>query len=117
MKIFALRLFLLLAAIALLNSSAAIAATITVNSTADPAGSNPSITIPQLGATITLRDAVNAVRNSGGTHTITFDPSLAGQTIYLSQVGDAISALVTGVNTGPSNNMTIQGLTGNNGIT
>ena len=71
---------------------AAGAATITVNSTADPAGFNQNITIPQLGATVTFRDAVSAAANSGGTNTITFSPSLAGQTINLSQLpGNAMS--------------------------
>lgn len=100
--------------------SAARAATITVNSTADPAGFNWGITIPQLGSTVTLRDAFNAARNTGGTHTITFAPSLAGQTIYLLHVGrpgvpntafDAVDSAA------PNVYITIQGLTGNSGIT
>ena len=106
-------------AILLFATAIAQAVTITVNSTADPAGYNNSITIPQLGATITLRDAVNAVRNSGGTHTITFDPSLAGQTIYLSQQapaggGAALFPHQIGLS---AVNLTLQGLTGNNGVT
>ncbi|HEX8680293.1 MAG TPA: hypothetical protein VF683_10055, partial [Chthoniobacterales bacterium] len=119
MKTTRLRLFLLLAAIALLSARAAIAATITVNSTADPAGYNNGILIPQLGATVTLRDAIVAVRNTGGTHTITFDPSLAGKTIYLSQQDPSSInvALVPHQGGGPAKNLTLQGLTGNNGVT
>lgn len=92
-------------------------ATITVNSTADPAGFNPNITIVQLGGTITLRNAMNAVRNTGGTHTITFAAALAGQTIVLSREGDSQThvALVMGDQT--TYNLTVQGLTGNNGVT
>ncbi len=90
--------------------SAARAVTITVNSSADPAGFNGNITIPQLGATVTLRDAVNATRNTGGTNTITFAPSLAGQTISLSQ------GLLWPLDPQVAN-LTIQGLAGNNGVT
>lgn len=96
------------------------AATITVNSTADPAGFNNNITIAQLGVTVTLRDAVNAVRTTGGTHTITFAPALAGQTILLSQVGDtdANAALVLNAgNPNVTNNLAILGLTGSDGVT
>jgi hypothetical protein len=117
MKTLRLRLFLLLAAIALL-SRAAIADTIVVNSTADPAGFNNNITIPQLGSTITLRDAIAAVRNTGGTHTITFAPSLAGQTIYLThQTPDTNDAFFPYQVGQTAVNLTIQGLTGNSGIT
>jgi CSLREA domain-containing protein len=103
----------------LLDASSAVAATITVNSTADPAGYNNQITIPQLGATVTLRDAVNAVRNTGGTHTITFAPTLAGQTIFLSQgQTNSGSALFPHQIGAAAVNLTIQGLTGDhNGIT
>ncbi|MDR3459996.1 MAG: right-handed parallel beta-helix repeat-containing protein [Verrucomicrobiae bacterium] len=96
------------------------AATIVVNSTADPAGYNQQITIAQLGATVTLRDAFNAAINEGGQNTITFAPGLAGQTIYLSQTatGDADTALDMSY-PGFENqyDLTIQGLTGNSGVT
>ena len=71
-------------------------ATITVNSTADPAGFNPNINIPQLGATITLRDAVNAANNTAGDDEIIFAPGLAGQTLLLKQIG--ASTPITGPN-------------------
>lgn len=61
------------------------AANIVVNSTADPAGYNPSIIFGTLGTTVTLRDAVNAANNTAGDDTNTFDPALAGQTITLQQ--------------------------------
>ncbi|HEV3410085.1 MAG TPA: hypothetical protein VG095_07315, partial [Chthoniobacterales bacterium] len=63
------------------------AATIVVNSTDDPAGYDPNITIATLGPTVRLRDAVNAANNTAGDDTIVFDPALAGQTITLAQVG------------------------------
>jgi hypothetical protein len=99
---------------------AANAATIVVNSTADPAGYNQTITIAQLGATVTLRDAFNAAINAGGVNTITFDPSLAGQTIYLSQkstadAGSAIDMSYQGFEN--QYDLTIQGLAGNQGVT
>jgi hypothetical protein len=83
-----------LAAAGLVAAAAAVfpltapAATIVVNSTNDPSGFSPSITVATLGSTVTLRDAVNAANNTGGSQTITFAPSLAGATIYLLQVGD-----------------------------
>ena len=95
------------------------AATIVVNSTADPAGYNPAITIGQLSSTITLRDAVNAAVNAGGNNTVTFAPSLAGQTIYLSQAADSVGPSAFSVCNGNQlpGFLTIQGLPGNNGIT
>ena len=95
MKTLRLRVSLLVAAIVLLNS-AAIADTITVNSTADPAGYNNAITIAQLGATVTLRDAVNAANNTAGDDEIAFAPALSGQAILLTQVG--ASTPITGPN-------------------
>jgi hypothetical protein len=106
----------LLAAALLLRAASASAVTITVNSAADPAGFNAGITIAQLGTTITLRDAVDAVSNTGDTHTITFAPSLAGSTINLSGDPYGRSALLVG-RAFASCNMTIQGATGNAGIT
>jgi CSLREA domain-containing protein len=115
---------LLFIALLLCGLSAARAATITVNSTADPAGANHTITIAQLGATVTLRNAINAARNTGGTHTITFAPSLAGQTIYVANWDPTISwtgfridgQSFSGAPHTPFN-LTIQGLTGNSGVT
>ncbi|MCH7224966.1 choice-of-anchor Q domain-containing protein [Haloferula sp. A504] len=91
--------------------------TIVVNSTADPAGFNQGITVAGLGSTVTLRDAVNAVCNSGTGHTITFDPALAGQTIELSQEATSGSALLFYNIPGQASYLTIQGLTGPAGIT
>ena len=59
------------------------AANLVVNSNADPVGFNPNITIATLGPVVTLRDAINAANNTGGTNVITFDPSLNGGTITL----------------------------------
>ncbi len=104
----------------LLAALPARADTIVVNSTADPAGFNGSITIPTLGATVTLRDAVNAVNNTGGTHTITFAPALAGQTIQLSQIGNTNgggSALKVQGFLSQERTVTFQGLTGGSGVT
>ena len=64
------------------------AANIVVNSSADPAGFNPNITVATLGSPVTLRDAVNAANNTAGDDVITFDPALNGQTITLTHVGD-----------------------------
>lgn len=89
------------------------AATITVNSTNDPAGFNTAITTNGLGATITLRDAINAAKNSGATNTIVFDPTLAGKTFYLTNSQDSslgVSAFFFSAST-----LTIQGPT-NGGI-
>ena len=107
---------------ALLGPVAGQAATTVVNTAADPAGYNYGITVATLGTTVTLRDAVNAARNTGGNQLITFDPSLAGQTINLSYADEASasgsSALVTGSNQQPTPcDLTIQGLTGNLGVT
>jgi predicted outer membrane repeat protein len=99
---------------------AAQAATIVVNSTADPAGYNQQITIAQLGSTVTLRDAFNAAINQGGQNTITFAPALAGQTIHLSQTatGNADSALdMSYPELLAQYDLTIQGLTGDSGVT
>lgn len=99
----------------LLGRIAAPAATITVNSTNDPGGFNTNITVATLGATVTLRDAINAANNSGGANVITFDPSIAGQTLRLTNVQDTrigASALVIS-----ATNLTVQGLTGNAGVT
>jgi hypothetical protein len=83
----------LLAAIVMLAAAAvAQAATITVNTTTDPAGFNANITIAQLGATVTLRDAVNAANNTAGNDEIVFAPALGGQTITLSQVGLSVGS-------------------------
>ena len=111
MKTLALRFVL---GFVLLATPIARAARITVNSAADPAGFNFNITVAQLGATITLRDAVNAARNSGGLNTIVFNASLAEQTINLLHVGDATtaSALVGTSNQNIDGHLVIQGLTG-----
>lgn len=113
--------YLLLITLGLLAPFAASHAdTIVVNSTADPAGFNAAITIPTLGATVTLRDAVNAVNNSGGSHTITFAPALAGQTIQLSQIGNTNgggSALKVQGFLSQERTVTFQGLTGGAGVT
>jgi len=61
------------------------AATITVNSTNDPAGFNPAVTVGTLGPTVTLRDAVNAANNTAGDEVIVFDSALNGSTIALIQ--------------------------------
>lgn len=96
----------------------AIAATIVVNSAADPAGFNPGITIATLGPTVTLRDAFNAANNAGGSNLITFDPGLAGQTINLTQIGDGTGPTALSMsNRAKPNDLTIQGLTGGPGIT
>lgn len=117
MRTFLCRLSILLA---VLNSSAALAATITVNSNADLAGFNPNITIAQLGATVTLRDAVNAANNTPGDDEVVFAPALSGQTILLAQVGastpiagpddamlSALSATSTMTVRGPAGGVTI----------
>jgi len=99
------------------------AATIVVNSTADPAGFDPFITIDQLGPVVTLRDAVNAAETNPGDDIITFDPNLAGQTITLTEYstvpgGGTDSALqVARKSFGNTQGLTIQGLTGDAGIT
>lgn len=77
-------------------------ATILVNSTNDPAGYNTNLTVGTLGSTVTLRDAVTAANNTPGDDTITFDPSLGGKTIPLSQSGLFIPH-VTGVVTNDDN--------------
>ncbi len=62
----------------------------------------------------TLREAVNAANANVNASVITFSPSLAGQTISLSTVGDTTfgpSALVV------STPVTIRGLSGNSGVT
>ena len=61
------------------------AATITVNSTNDPAGFNTNLTVGTLGPTVTLRDAVTAANNTPGDDTIVFDASLNGAIIRLIQ--------------------------------
>ena len=61
------------------------AATITVNSTNDPAGFNTNLTVGTLGPTVTLRDAVTAANNTPGDDVIAFDAALSGQTIRLYQ--------------------------------
>lgn len=71
--------------LALLVPGASHAATITVNSTNDPVGFNTAITVGTLGATVTLRDAVNAANNTAGADTIVFDPSLNGATVGMRQ--------------------------------
>ncbi|MDQ2919108.1 MAG: hypothetical protein M3R10_04440, partial [Verrucomicrobiota bacterium] len=76
-------LIFLLAALA-----SAQAASIVVNSTADPTGFDPNITVATLGSTVTLRDAVNAANNTGGTNTVAFNASLAGGIIALGIDGD-----------------------------
>ncbi len=100
-----------LAAILAVFSPITKAATITVNSTNDPAGFNSAITIGTLGATVTLRDAMNAAVNTGGANTITFAPSLAGSTIGLVQGTAPSVPAAFGLS------ITIQGLNGNRGIT
>ncbi|RYD33412.1 MAG: hypothetical protein EOP87_11025, partial [Verrucomicrobiaceae bacterium] len=92
--------------------------TITVNSAADPAGYNPYITLAQLGPTITFRDALNAANSGGGANTINFAPELAGSIITLNhmQEDNGPSAFVVGFDHIASH-VTIQGLTGENGIT
>ncbi len=62
------------------------AANLVVNSNADPVGFNPNITIATLGPVVTLRDAINAANNTGGTNVITFDPSLNGGEITLNRI-------------------------------
>ncbi|MDR3377132.1 MAG: choice-of-anchor Q domain-containing protein [Verrucomicrobiae bacterium] len=71
----------------LLGPIAAPAATIIVNGTNDPAGYNSNITVATLGATVTLRDAVNAANNTPGDDTITFAPALGGAVVQLSLTG------------------------------
>jgi hypothetical protein len=89
------------------------AATIVVNSAADPAGYNAGITIATLGTTVTLRDAVNAANNSGSGNTITFDSALAGGQITLGQVGDTATGssalgITANINIiGPANGLTL----------
>jgi hypothetical protein len=61
------------------------AATITVNSTNDPAGFNTNLTVGTLGSSVTLRDAVTAANNTAGDDVIVFDPTLNGATIALIQ--------------------------------
>ncbi len=78
-------------------------ATFVVNSTADIASPPPG--------TVTLRSAVLAADADGGPDTITFSPSLAGQTITLSLVGDGTagpSALPVG-SAGAATTVTIDG--------
>jgi len=66
-------------------------------------------------ADLSLREAIYIAENlRAGADTITFDPALAGQTIFLSQVGTYAFG-PTGL--GISTDITIQGLTGNSGIT
>src|SRR5438067_7418773 len=80
------------------------AATITVTSSPDSVGTCP-------GATCTLRQAVTDAQAGD---TISFDASLAGQTISLSTIGDTTygpSALLI------NKQITIAGLAGNSGIT
>lgn len=86
----------------MIASSRVSAATITVNSTNDPAGFNTNLTVGTLGPTVTLRDAVTAANNTPGDDTITFDPSLGGRKIPLSQSGLFIPH-VTGVVTNDDN--------------
>lgn len=74
-------------ALVALGSLPARAAVITVNSTNDPAGFDTTLTVGTLGPTVTLRDAVTAANNTPGDDTITFDASLGGKTIPLSQAG------------------------------
>ncbi len=112
-----LGLLLVAAALAGLLGVPAKAATITVNSTNDPAGFDPDITIAGLGATVTLRDAFNAAVNTLGDDTIVFDAALAGQTIGLTHVGGAQSALAAGAGNKPIGDLTVQGLVGGQGIT
>lgn len=92
--------------------------TITVNSTADPVGFNPNITMAQLGPKITFRDALNAANLTGGATTINFSPALAGSVITLnhSQETRGPSAFLVGFDHIASQ-ITVQGLTGENGIT
>ncbi|HJT82648.1 MAG TPA: choice-of-anchor Q domain-containing protein, partial [Chthoniobacterales bacterium] len=78
---------LLSIALLVCSLSVARAATITVNTTTDPAGFNPNITVSQLTSTVTLRDAVNAANNTPGNDEIVFPPEMGGQTIYLTQIG------------------------------
>jgi len=70
-------------------------ATVTVTNTADALHYNTNATITDLtnhtnlssgntDTTITLRDAINAANNSGGSNTITFASGVFGQTITLS---------------------------------
>jgi CSLREA domain-containing protein len=84
------------------------ALTVTTSVDEDDGSTNPA-----LGTGASLREAVNHANSLGGAQTITFSPALAGQTMSLT---------ITGDNTfGPSAlrvnaNLTIQGLTGTNGI-
>jgi CSLREA domain-containing protein len=78
-----------LVALVLMLPGTGLAATITVNSNGDPAAFNPAVTLGTLGATVTLRDAVNAANNTPGDDIIEFAPALAGQTIRLLRIGDA----------------------------
>ena len=97
----------------LLAMAAAHGSTIVVNSTADPAGFNSGITVATLGATVTLRDALNAANNTAGADTITFAPSLAGQTVWLTNVQSTLQGPAAMVISSP---ISIQGLTGSNGV-
>lgn len=87
------------------------AVTITVNSTNDPAGFNPAITIATLGSTVTLRDAMNAAINTGGTNTILFATNLAGATVGLLQDSAPMVPAAFGAA------LAIRGLAGDSGIT
>ena len=69
---------------------------------------------PSFGTGTSLREAVNYANSLTGSHTITFDPSLAGKTISLGFDGDDTygpSALVV------TGNVTISGLGGSSGVT
>ncbi|HEX8679009.1 MAG TPA: hypothetical protein VF683_03555 [Chthoniobacterales bacterium] len=92
----------LLAAIVMLAAAAvAQAATITVNTTTDPAGFNANITIAQLGATVTLRDAVNAANNTAGNDEIVFAPALgSGADSHVTPLNITSTVTLRGLPTG-----------------
>lgn len=81
------------------------AATITVNSTNDPAGFNPAITIGGLGAAVTLRDAVNAANNTAGDDDIVFHASLNGATVGMS---NGTLSVTSTVSIGAQSGMTVK---------
>src|SRR4051812_30217298 len=96
----------LAAAVELLEPRRLLTSVFTVNTTTDTVDANPSLT--------SLREAVNSANANPDADVINFDPSLAGQTVLLSGIGNGTvgrSALLI------STPIIIQGLTGNAGIT
>ena len=61
------------------------AATITINSNADPGGFDTNLTVGTLGPTVTLRDAITAANNTPGDDTMVFAGSMNGATVTLVQ--------------------------------